>query len=120
MHVNTKIKFVVEEMGTHYLNFHSLTGHLDMNNIDEHLEFKLSEEHNTINYLDLSIHTNNNSIDLGIYVYRKSTHTDVTKQFPSNHPLEHILAAFNIYINRMLTRPITKKLNIKNGKSYLQ
>ena len=34
-----------------------------MNNIDKHMEFKLSEEeNNTINYLDLSIHSNTNSI----------------------------------------------------------
>jgi len=45
-----------------------------MNNIDKHLEFKLlEEENNTINYLDLSIHRNTNSIDLGIC--RKPTHT---------------------------------------------
>jgi hypothetical protein len=38
-----------------------------VNNIDKHLEFKLSEEeNNSINYLDLSIHRNTNSIDLGI------------------------------------------------------
>ena len=79
-----------------------------MNNIDKHLKFKLSEEeNNTINYLDLSIHRNTNSIDLGIY--RKPTHTDVTIQFSSNHPLEHKIAAFNFYINRMLTLPITKQ-----------
>ena len=65
-----------------------------MNNTDKHLEFKLSEEeNNTINYLDLSIHRNIKSIDLRIY--RKPTHTDVTIQFSSNHPLAHKLAAFN-------------------------
>jgi hypothetical protein len=53
-----------------------------MNNRDKHLEFKLLEEENsTINYLDLSIHRNTNSINIGIY--RKPTHTDVTIQFPS-------------------------------------
>jgi len=36
-----------------------------MNNTDKHLEFKLwEEENNTINCLDLSIHTNTNSIDI--------------------------------------------------------
>jgi hypothetical protein len=77
-------------------------------NTDEHLEFKLlEEENNTINYLDLSIHRNTNSVDLGIY--RKPTHTDVITQFSSNHHLEHKLAAFNFYINRMLTLPTTKQ-----------
>jgi len=51
-----------------------------VNNIDKHLEFKLSEEeNNTINFLDLSIHINTNSIDLGIY--GKPTHTDITILF---------------------------------------
>jgi hypothetical protein len=79
-----------------------------MNNIDRHLEFKISEEeNNSINYLDLSIHRNTNSTDLGIYW--KPTHIDVTIQFCSNHPHEHKQAAFNYCINRMLTLPITKQ-----------
>jgi hypothetical protein len=78
-----------------------------MNNTDKHLEFKLLEEENsTINYLDLSIHKNTNST--GIRSYIKPTHTDATIQFSSNHPLEHKLAAFSFYINRMLTLQITK------------
>jgi hypothetical protein len=45
-----------------------------VNNIYKHLEFKISEEENNyINYLDLSIHRNTNSIVLGMY--RKPTHT---------------------------------------------
>jgi len=65
-----------------------------MNNIDKHLEFKWSEEeNNTINYLDLSVYRNTNSIDLGIS--RKPTHADVTIQFSSNHPLLHKLVSFN-------------------------
>jgi hypothetical protein len=79
-----------------------------MNDIDKHLEFKLSEEkNNTINYLDLSNHRNTNSIDTEIY--RVPTLTDVTIQFSSNHPLEHKLAAFNLYINGMLKLPIIKQ-----------
>jgi hypothetical protein len=64
-----------------------------MNNKDKHLEFKLSEEENIINYPDLSIHRNTNNIDIGIY--RKPIHTDVIIQFPSNHPLKHKIPAFN-------------------------
>jgi hypothetical protein len=81
---------------------------IHMNNIDKHLEFKLSEEeNNTINYLDLSIHRNTKSTDFGIY--RKPTHTDVIVQFSSNHPLKHKLAALNFYTYRMLTLPIAKQ-----------
>ena len=79
-----------------------------MNNIDKHLEFKLSEEEkNSINSLDLSVHRNTNSIDLGIY--RKPTHTDITRQFSSNDPYEHKFAVFNFYVNRLLVLPITKQ-----------
>jgi hypothetical protein len=61
-----------------------------MNNIDKHLEFKIpEEENNSIKYLDLYIHRNIKSIDFGIY--RKLTHTDVTIQFSSKHPLENKL-----------------------------
>ena len=89
-----------------------------MNSIDKHLEFKLlEEENNAINYLDLSIHRNTNSIDLGIY--RKPTHTDVIIQFFSNCPIEHKLAAFNLDISRMLTLPITKQAKQHEWKIIL-
>jgi hypothetical protein len=89
-----------------------------MNNIDKHSEFKLlEEENNTINYLDLSIHRNTNSID--IRIYRKPTHTDATIQFSFNHPLEHKLAAFSFYINRILTLPVTKQTKQQEWKIIL-
>jgi hypothetical protein len=85
-----------------------------MNNKDEHVEFKLSEEgNNTIN----STHRNTKSID--IIIYGKPTHTDATIQFSSNHTLEHKLAAFNFYINRMLTLPITKQAKQQEWKIIL-
>jgi len=65
-----------------------------MNNTDKHLEFKLSEEeNNTINYLELSNHRNTNSTDTDTDT--DTTLTDVTKQFSSNCPVEHKLAAFH-------------------------
>jgi len=52
--------------------------------------FTLSEEeNNTINYLDISIHSTINSI--GLEIYMEPTLTDVTLQFSTNHPLEHEL-----------------------------
>ena len=88
-----------------------------INNINKHLQFKISvEENNTINYLDLSIHRKNN-INLGIY--RKPTYTDTTIQFSSNHPYEHKLASFNYYVNRMLTLPITKQSKQQEWKIML-
>jgi hypothetical protein len=86
------------------------------NNIDKHLQFKLStEENNIINYLDLTIHRNNSNIELAIY--RKPTSMDTTTHFTSNHPYEHKLAAFNHYINSMLTLPITKQLQQQKWKT---
>ena len=67
-----------------------------MNNIHEYLEFKLTEEEsNNITYLDLSSHTNNNDLHLGIH--RKSTQTDSTIHFTSNHAFEHKLDAYNLH-----------------------
>ena len=59
-----------------------------MNNRHKYLEFKLTEEeNNNINYLDPTIHRNNNNLQQGIY--RKPTQTDTTIHFTSKHPLEH-------------------------------
>jgi hypothetical protein len=86
------------------------------NNIDKHLQFKHSTEENSIiNYLDLTICRNNNNIEMGIY--RKPNSTDTTIHFTSNHPYEHKLAAFNHYINRMLTLPITKQFQQQEWKT---
>jgi hypothetical protein len=79
-----------------------------MNNIHKHLEFKLTAEGNiSISYLDLSIHRSNNNNHLHMGIYRKPTQTDTAVHFTSNHPLEHKLAAYKLYINRMLSTPIT-------------
>jgi hypothetical protein len=87
-------------------------------NIDKHLQFKISTEGNNLtNYLDLSIHRNNNNIDIGIY--RKPTCTDSAIQFSSNHPYEHKLASFNYYINRMTTLPITEPSKQQEWKVIL-
>jgi hypothetical protein len=78
-----------------------------MNKTDKHLEFKLSEWENNINYTDLSIHRNTKSID--IEIYGKPTLTFVTVQCTSNHHREHKLAAFNFYVTRKLKLTTTKE-----------
>ena len=79
-----------------------------INNIDEHLQFKISIEENKItNYLDLSINRNHNSVELNIY--KKPTYVGVTIHFSSNHPYDYKLAGFHYYINRMITMPITEQ-----------
>jgi hypothetical protein len=58
--------------------------------------------------MDVSIHrTNNNNLQLEIY--RKPTQTRSTIQFISKHLLEHKIAGYNFYINRMLSTLITEQ-----------
>jgi hypothetical protein len=71
-----------------------------MNSFQQNLKFTSTlEEHNSTNYLDLSIHKGPNNLQLNIY--RKPTQTDTTIYFTSTHPLRHKLAAYRFYINRM-------------------
>jgi len=65
------------------------------------------EENDTINYLDLSIHRNNDHIEISIY--RKPTCTDTIIHFSSDHPYEYKIAAFIYYIHSTITLPITGK-----------
>jgi len=87
------------------INEYSFTNY--MYSIHKYLEFKLTEEENqSISYLDLSIHRNNN-LQLGIY--RKPMQTGTTIHFTSDHPSEHKVAAYNFYINRMLSTPLIEQ-----------
>jgi len=52
-------------------------------------------------------------------IYRKPAHTDVTIEFSSNHPYNHKMAAFNYYITRMLTLPITEQAKQQEWKIML-
>jgi len=90
----------------------------EINKIDKNFQFKKStEESNTINYLDITIHRSNNNMDISIY--RKTTCTDLTIQFSSNQPHEHKIAAFRYYINRMITLPIKEKSKKEEWKTIL-
>ena len=89
-----------------------------MNNIHKHFELKKAEEeNNNINYLDLTMHRHKNK--LNIETYRKLTQTDVTVHFTSNHPFEQKLAAFNFYINRMITLPIAEQTKQQEWRTIL-
>ena len=89
-----------------------------INNIHKNLHFKpTNEEHNTISYLDLLIHRNDNNLDLSIY--RKPTSTDICIHYLSNHPNKHKTAAFRYYIHRMQTLPITSVAKHKEWDTIL-
>jgi hypothetical protein len=52
-------------------------------------------------------------------MYRKTTTTDTTIKFLSNHPPEHKLAAYRFLINRMLTLPIPKEQHREEWQNIL-
>ena len=69
-----------------------------------HGNIKLNTTHETndnVKFLDISITRKPTSLELDIY--RKPTATDTTINFLSNRPLEHMLAAYRFFINRMLS-----------------
>jgi hypothetical protein len=76
-----------------------------------------TEESNTINHLDITIHRNNNNMDISIY--RKTTCTDTTTQCSSNRPHGHKIATFRYYINGIITLPITEKSKKEKWKTIL-
>jgi hypothetical protein len=76
-----------------------------------------TETNNATNYLDITAHRYNENIDIDIY--RKPTVTGTVIHFTSNHPHEQKIAAFNFYINRMLTLPISEKSKQKEWKTTL-
>ena len=72
-----------------------------INNIDVHLEYKLTEEGKcTTNYLNLSIQRKHNEFQMNIY--RKPTFVDITIHNMSKQPHSHKMAGFHFYINRMV------------------
>jgi hypothetical protein len=90
----------------------------NINNIDQHLEFKLStEENRTISYLDVTISRETSKVNLSIY--RKPTYIDIAIHASSSHPYDHKVAAFNYYINRMNTMPITEQAAKQEWKKIL-
>ena len=70
----------------------------EINNIDPHLQFKLTTEiNNTITYMNLAISRGDDNLELS--VYRKPIETGTVIHHDSNHPHEQKMAAFTYYIN---------------------
>ena len=60
---------------------------LKINSIDKNLQFKITtEENRNINFLDLTI--NRGRKNRSISIYRKTTNTDTTIHYLSNHTFE--------------------------------
>jgi len=80
---------------------------LKINRIDKNLQFKMTKEENSnIHFLDLAINRGRKTISISIY--RKTTNTDTTIHYISNHPFEQKISAYRYYIQRMLTLPISQ------------
>jgi len=76
--------------------------------IHKNLKFTITQENNKqINFLDILITRREQKLDINIY--RKSTTTDTTINYLSNHPTEREIAAYRYYINRMNKLPLNEK-----------
>jgi hypothetical protein len=82
--------------------------HKYINNTHNSLQFSPTlENKKQINFLDLNITKKTNKLEIDID--RKTTTTDTTINYLSNHPIEHKLAAYRYHINRMIELPLTKQ-----------
>jgi hypothetical protein len=90
-----------------------------MDTIHNNIKLNATPETNdTVNFLDLSITRKPTCLELDIY--RKPTATDTTINFLSNHPLEHKLAAYRLFINRMVSLPLSEAQRRKEWRNITQ
>ena len=81
--------------------------HTDINTITNefntlHPKIQFTEEtekHNTINYLDITLHRKHTHVNISIF--RKPTYTDTLIPYTSNHPVQHKHAAIRFLYNRL-------------------
>ncbi|XP_050513525.1 uncharacterized protein LOC126889333 [Diabrotica virgifera virgifera] len=78
-----------------------------LNTLHDTIKFTLEIQNDSksLNFLDLTLTLRNGTIDFGIY--RKPTHTGTVIPADSHHPIQHKLAAFYSYINRLVSIPLT-------------
>jgi hypothetical protein len=74
------------------------------------------EEHDSIDYLDLTILWKHKKLEVNIY--RKPTTTDKTINFMSNYPTEQKTTAYIFHIIRIQFYRWIQTKNIKNEKPY--
>jgi hypothetical protein len=70
-----------------------------------------------INFLDLTI--TRKTTNLEIDIFRKSTTTNTTIKYLSNHPLEQKLAAYQYYIDRTYNLPLNQENQQKEWTTIL-
>ena len=85
--------------------------HSHINKVHPNLQFTPTFQHNNrISFLDLLIIRHPTQIETDIF--RKTTTTDSTINYTSNHPTEHKMAAYRHLINRMLSLPLSTERRI--------
>ena len=87
-------------------NQDKLTQHA--NSMQNNLQFNPTQESNAhINFLDLTIIRRTSHLEIDIY--RKPTTTDTIIHLTSTLPIEHKLAAYRCYMERMLNLPLNSE-----------
>lgn len=76
-----------------------------INSIYPTIEFTMEVGGTRINFLDLTINIEENKYTFNIY--RKPTATDATIHGSSLCPISHKIAAYNYYIHRLVSLPLT-------------
>jgi hypothetical protein len=80
----------------------------EFNEQQKNIKFTIEkEQHNTINFLDITIHRGKEKLEFAIY--RKQTQTNIIIPNNSCHPWEHKTASIKYLMNRLNTYPITNK-----------
>ena len=75
------------------------------------------EANNQISFLDLLITWKSHQLEIN--TYRKPTTTDTTFNYLSNHPIEHKLAAYRYYNERMLNVPLNHTSQLREWQTIL-
>jgi hypothetical protein len=85
---------------------------IEFNKQQTNINFTIEkEEHNCINFLDLTIHRKKTKLEFSIY--RKHTQTDIIIPNDSCHPHEHKIVSINYLTNRLHVYPLTKEAKIR-------
>jgi hypothetical protein len=80
----------------------------EFNKLQPTIKFTIEKElHESVNFLDLTIHREEEKFLFSIY--RKPTQTDIIVPNDSCHPHEHKTSSINYLLNRVHSYPITKE-----------
>jgi hypothetical protein len=87
-----------------------------INNIHKNLKLNPThEEHNSTDYLDVTILWKHNKLEMDIY--RKPTTMDTAIYFMSNHPIEEKTAAYRFHITHMQSLPVDQNKKQKEWQT---